>query len=203
MIVLGLTGPSGAGKGMLSVSFARFGIPALDTDAIYHALLQPPSACLDELVDTFGRAILHDDGTLNRAVLAAIVFAKDAPAEYRNQLNDITHRFILDETRRQMEILRLQGVPAVLIDAPLLYESGFDAECDFVIAVIAPRDVRISRILARDDISYNAALARLAAQHDDDFYTAPADFVVCNDGSLEQLDGEAEKILRRLGVISG
>lgn len=201
MIVLGLTGPSGAGKGMLGLAFSRFGVPALDTDAIYHTLLCPPSACLDALTAQFGTAILRQDGTLNRAALAALVFSPDAPPEYHHRLNSITHHYILTETRRQMTQLRRQGVPAVLIDAPLLYESGFDAECDFVIAVTAPRDMRIDRILARDGITREAALARLAAQHDDSFYTARAHFVVCNDGSLDRLDREAQKILCRLGVI--
>lgn len=200
MIVLGLTGPSGAGKGALGYAFSRFGVPSLDTDAIYHELLVPPSDCLDALVGAFGEDILSPDGTLNRPALAARVFAADAPPEFHHTLNRITHHYILAETRRRMETLREDGVPAVLIDAPLLYESGFDAECDYVIAVIAPRDLRIARILARDDISQSAAEARLAAQHPDSFYTEKADFVVSNDRDITALTAAAEEILQRLGV---
>ena len=62
MIILGLTGPSGSGKGALCEAFCEFGVPSLDTDAIYHELLVPPSACIDALVDIFGKDILHEDG---------------------------------------------------------------------------------------------------------------------------------------------
>ena len=200
MIVLGLTGPSGAGKGALAAAFAAYNVPQLDTDAIYHALLVPPSACLDALVDAFGRGILAPDGTLNRRALAALVFAPDAPAALRETLNRITHHYILAETRRQIEVCRAAGKPAVLVDAPLLYESGFDAACEKVIAVIAPREVRLERIMARDALSREAAEARLRAQKADEFYTARADFVVVNDGDAGALAGEASRIMAALGV---
>ncbi|MBQ8397140.1 MAG: dephospho-CoA kinase [Clostridia bacterium] len=200
MIVLGLTGPSGAGKGALAAAFAAHDVPQLDTDAIYHALLVPPSACLDALVDAFGRDILAPDGTLNRRALAAIVFATDAPKALHETLNHITHHYILAETRRQIAACREAGKPAVLVDAPLLYESGFDAECEKVIAVIAPREVRLARIMARDALPREAAEARLRAQKDDEFYTARADFVVVNDGDTGALAGEAARIMAVLGV---
>lgn len=199
MIVLGLTGPSGAGKGALAAAFAAHDVPQLDTDAIYHALLIPPSACLDELVAAFGKEILAPDGTLDRRRLAAIVFAEDAPEELHQTLNRITHAHILTETRRQIEACRLAGKPAVLVDAPLLYESGFDAECELVIAVIAPRDLRLARIMARDNLPREAAEARLRAQKADEFYTERADFVVINDSDAAALVQEAARIMAALG----
>lgn len=202
MIVLGLTGPSGAGKGALAEAFAPYDVPQLDTDAIYHELLVPPSPCLDALVERFGEGILAQDGTLNRPVLAAIVFAPDAPKEHIASLNHITHRFILEETQKRIEKFRTAGKPAVLVDAPLLYESGFDAACDKIIAVIAPRAIRLARIMRRDSLPREAAEARLQAQKTDDFYTARADFVVVNDGGAEMLADEAVRILTALGVIA-
>ncbi len=199
MIVLGLTGPSGAGKGALAAAFAAHDVPQLDTDAIYHALLVPPSACLDELVAAFGADILAPDGTLDRRRLAAIVFAEGAPPELHRTLNRITHAHILAETRRQIEACRTAGKPAVLVDAPLLYESGFDAECEQVIAVIADRETRLARIMARDGLSREAAEARLRAQKADDFYTERADFVVVNNGDTAALTGEAARIMAALG----
>ena len=74
MKILGLTGQSGAGKGAVAALFAEHGIPSVDTDAVYHELLIPPSACLDELTAEFSGAILNPDGTLNRPALAALVF---------------------------------------------------------------------------------------------------------------------------------
>lgn len=200
MIVLGLTGPSGAGKGALAAALAPYNVPQLDTDAIYHELLVPPSACLDELTAAFGSTILTHEGKLNRPALAAIVFAPDAPHELHAKLNRITHAHILAETRRRIDACRAEGKPAVLVDAPLLYESGFDAECAHVIAVIAPSELRLARIMARDGLTREAAEARMRAQKDDDFYTARADFVVVNAGEPSALAAEAARIMAALGV---
>ena len=87
MLVIGLTGPTGAGKGVVSEIFAAHGIPVIDADAVYHQLLIPPSACLNELVYTFGPQILNPDNTLNRRALGSIVFSDEAMLL---QLNAIT-----------------------------------------------------------------------------------------------------------------
>ena len=198
MIVLGLTGPSGAGKGALARAFAAHDIPSLDTDAIYHELLIPPSPCLDTLVEAFGTGILTETGELNRPALAAVVFGEGAAPTLHQTLNRITHRFILDETRARLNQYEKEGKFAVLVDAPLLYESGFDGECHRVIAVVAPRELRLARIMARDSINAEAAEARFRAQKEDTFYTERADFVVCNDGDAEKLHRAAECILAKL-----
>ena len=94
MLVIGLTGPSGSGKGWISNLLSRYGIPAIDTDAVYHDLLIPPSPCLSELVENFGEGIIKD-GRLNRQALASIVFSDSAKLK---MLNEITHKYILKET---------------------------------------------------------------------------------------------------------
>ncbi len=180
MLTIGLTGPTGAGKGYIASLFAAYGVPSIDTDAVYHALLVPPSECLDELTARFGPSILHPDGTLNRPALAAMVFAPDAK-EAHDDLDRITHRHVLAEVRRQCEALAAMDIPAVLVDAPRLYESGFDRECDKVLAVLADRDIRLRRIMSRDGLSLPRATARLDAQAPDDFFTRRADAVIWND----------------------
>ena len=200
MLTVGLTGPSGAGKGVVASLFARYGVPSIDTDAVYHDLLIPPSACLDELVARFGESVLTADGRLDRKALAAVVFA----AGHENDLldlNRITHRHVLDEARRQLAAYEAAGKAAVLVDAPQLYESGFDAECDYVVAVLAPRDVRLSRIVARDGLDEARAAARLDAQKDDSFFRSHADAVLVNDGRAEALESEICGLLRRWGVL--
>lgn len=200
MLTVGLTGPSGAGKGVVASLFARYGVPSIDTDAVYHDLLIPPSACLDELVARFGESVLTADGRLDRKALAAVVFA----AGHENDLldlNRITHRHVLDEARRQLAAYEAAGKAAVLVDAPQLYESGFDAECDYVVAVLAPRDVRLSRIVARDGLDEARAAARLDAQKDDGFFRSHADAVLVNDGRAEALESEICELLRRWGVL--
>ncbi len=198
MLTVGLTGPSGAGKGHVASLFAHCGVPSIDTDAVYHALLIPPSPCLDELVTRFGADILSPDGTLDRAALAAVVFAPGHEAELL-ALNAITHRHVLDEVRRLLEMYHREGTAAVLVDAPQLFESGFDAECDCVLAVLAPRALCLSRIMERDGLSLARATARQEAQKSDDFFTARADAVLMNDG-MRPLDADVRALLDRWEV---
>ncbi len=193
MLIIGLTGPSGAGKGTVAKLFESFGIPSIDTDRVYHDLLIPPSPCLDALVERFGRQILNPDGTLDRKALAAWVFAEEHEQELLD-LNAITHSFVLDVVRGICAELSLQACPAVLVDAPLLFESGFDEECDKTLAVLADPDVRLCRIMARDSISLPVAKARLNAQKADDFYTCRADHVMINNGAPHELLDEVKAL---------
>lgn len=200
MLTIGLTGPSGAGKGVVASLFARYGIPSIDTDAVYHGLLVPPSACLDELVERFGKTILTPDGCLDRKALAAVVFAAGHETDLAD-LNRITHRHVLNEARRQLSVYEAEGKAAVLVDAPQLYESGFDAECDRVLAVLAPRDIRMGRIMARDGLDEARATARMDAQKNDDFFRSHADAVLVNNGRVEALDAEIRGLLSRWEVL--
>lgn len=193
MKVIGLTGPSGAGKGYVAALFARRGIPSIDTDAVYHALLVPPSPCLDELAARFGEGILSSDGTLNRPALAALVFADGHESE-REDLNRITHRYVLDEVRRRLADYACGGACAVLVDAPQLFESGFDAECHYTLAVLAPREIRLARIMVRDALEEARAKARLNAAAPDTFFRERCDAVIDNDGTAD-LSSEIERLL--------
>ncbi len=193
MRIIGLTGPSGAGKGHIASLFSRYGVPSIDTDAVYHDLCLPPSECLDELVERFGADILTSEGALDRGALAAIVFAPGAE-EALVALNRISHRHVLAKVREHLKAYEAAGASAVLVDAPQLYESGFDRECDYVLAVLAPPDVRLARIMARDGMTRARAEARMAAQRSDDFFRATADAVIRNDGTAD-LDAEVRRLL--------
>lgn len=193
MKVLGITGPSGAGKGEISARLTRhYGIPVLDADAIYHALLIPPSPCLDALVAAFGDAILAPDGTLCRKTLSAIVFSD---TEKRRLLNSIAHRHVMEEIRRRLRALAEEGCPVAAIDAPQLFEAGADADCDYVLAVLASPAVRRARIQSRDGITEAQANARFAAQHGDDFFRTHADAVIENDGTTDALFDALNSVL--------
>ncbi len=194
MLTVGLTGPSGGGKGTVASLFARYGVPSIDTDAVYHALLVPPSACLEELAEAFGDGILTADGTLDRKALAARVFAP-GQQEALATLNRITHRYVLAEVRQLLAAYREQGKAAALVDAPQLFESGFDAECHRILSVLAPREVRLSRIMARDGLDRARAEARLAAQKPDEFFKARSDAVIENDGAAADMDVEVRRLL--------
>ena len=201
MKIIGLTGPSGAGKGAVGAVLEKRGIPVIDTDRVYHELLIPPSPCLDALVEAFGSDILAEDGTLNRTALAAIVFAEGAQ-EHHKTLNRIAHRFVIERTNELLDAFRAEGQRFAVIDAPLLLEAGMDAVCDIVIAVLADRETRLSRLLIRDQKSREQLLARLDAQPSDDFYRSRAHFVVENNGSCDELNGKVDAILAEMERMS-
>lgn len=194
MLTVGLTGPSGGGKGTVASLFARHGVPSIDTDAVYHELLIPPSPCLDELAQAFGIGILGADGTLDRKALAALVFAPGREAELKT-LNRISHRHVLAEVRRLLAVYEAQGKAAVLVDAPQLFESGFDAECNTIVSVLAPRELRLSRIMARDGLDEARATARLDVQKSDEFFRAHSNAVICNGGSAADLEADVLRLL--------
>lgn len=201
MLTIGLTGPSGAGKGVMASLFAEFGVPSIDTDQVYHDLLIPPSACLGELAGRFGSGILHPDGTLDRKALANLVFAEGHEKDLAD-LNAISHRYILKQVRILLAGYESKGVPAVLVDAPQLFESGFDAECGFILSVLAPFEVRLARIMARDGLDENRARSRLAASHDDEFFRERSDAVILNGGDLPALENDVRRLLALWGVLS-
>ncbi|MBQ9781310.1 MAG: dephospho-CoA kinase [Clostridia bacterium] len=201
MLTIGLTGPSGAGKGTVATLFQPHGILSVDTDKVYHDLLSPPSPCLDALAERFGKEMLNPDGTLDRKALAAHVFAKGSDAELAD-LNRITHAFVLDMTRSICRELEARGCVGVFVDAPLLFESGFDAECDTTLAVLADPDVRLTRIMARDGLTRPQAQARMAAQKPDGYYLERAKHVIYNNGTANDLLSEVCRLLSAWEVTS-
>lgn len=184
MIIYGITGPSGAGKSLLGEYCASHGIPHLDADAIYHSLLVPPSEAVDALCEAFGDGILNAEGGIDRAALSAIVFHDEQKLAL---LNKTVLDIVLREIRQRLDALRAKGTAAVAIDAPTLIESGFDRECDAVIAVLSSPEIRIARIMVRDSLTRERAEERITAQKPDDFYRSAADTVLWNDGDREAL----------------
>ncbi len=198
MKIVGLVGGSGVGKGTVCSVFKKYNFASIDTDAVYHKLTSTPdSACLAALKEAFGSEIITSDGVLDRRALSGIVFAEGAE-EKRELLNKIAHKYVLDEVRRQIPVFEKEGYFAVLVDAPLLFESGFDKECDIILCVIAPKNARIERIILRDGISKEAAEARISAQLSDEYLKEHSDIVIYNDKTLSELEAEIEKIVKKL-----
>ena len=188
VMLVGLCGRSGSGKGYVSRMFRLCGIPSVDTDAVYREMTSAAdhlSPCMTELVERFGGEILSEDNSLNRVSMRALVFGDDKKA--LSDLNSITHKHILAKTEEIANELYNSGAKIVLIDAPLLYESRFDAKCEAVVCVTAPEDTVISRIMQRDGISRDAAVARLKTQISADTLTERADFVIANDCEKDEL----------------
>ena len=201
MIVIGITGQSGSGKGEVAKILAGYGFTVLDADAIYHKLISPPSACLDELVLNFGKDILTAGGLLNRKTLGDRVFGKEN-ADRLLLLNSITHKHVCREIRRCLSSLRAMGCELALIDAPLLLEAGLQNDCDFTVAVVSDREIRVERIMKRDSISRERAESRVDSQKPPEFYIEKTDITLENNGDIPALFEELKKILISKDIIN-
>ena len=202
LTVIGLTGGSGAGKGEISLCFMSNGVRALDTDKVARLVSAPGKPCLTELCECFGNQILREDGTLDRKALAAIVFGEnDEELKHKklSDLNRITHKHIIDEINDWLGRRVESGDTVAVVDAPQLFESGFDKHCDYIVGVLADKNVRLRRIMARDGITREAAEARIASQKSDEFFAENCDFIVYNNGGIDALEEQVANILRKIG----
>lgn len=178
MKVIGLTGNSGSGKGYVCSLFARHGIDSVDTDDLVHKMYMGKNACTDALRNTFGDKIFADDGSVDRRKLADIVFSDSKSLRV---LNDIVHHHVKMQLHDILADCRKKGTTAVLIDAPMLFESGLDKDCDLTVAIVASHETLVERIVSRDGITREQARARLAAQKSTDFFIKNCDAVIPND----------------------
>ena len=180
--LVGLCGRSGSGKGYVSRLFLKHGIPSVDTDLVYRkitAASDKPTQCMIDLINRFGKDVCFPDNSLNRAYLRSIVFFGDKKA--LSDLNAITHKYIFEETLMTVSELYINGYSIILIDAPLLFESGFNKICDYVVCVVAPEDISIRRILERDGVTREDAIRRLSTQISSEDLMKRSDSVIKND----------------------
>lgn len=180
--VIGITGASGSGKSTVSKCLQKMGWTIISADHVYHQLLANDFALRRKLSQAFP-GTLSQNG-INKSVLAEIVFSS---ASSLLMLNAITHPIVRIEISRRIKVLQTQKLTKIAIDAPLLFESDLDMDCEFVIGVTAPRKDALCRIMARDGISTEQAKMRLNAQPRDAFYRKFADIVIENDASEEDL----------------
>ena len=198
MKIIGLCGRSGSGKGYVCDLLSKRGIPSVDTDAVYRELTgagPEPTALTAALAEEFGDSVIADNNSLDRRALAPIVFSD--PAKLAS-LNALTHRHILDETRRRLNAFEAEHRRAAVVDAPVLFESGFDSECDLTVCVTASEEKRVDRIMRRDLVSEEEARRRLASQKSDDDLRALCDIVITNDGDDEALENDIDRLIRSL-----
>ena len=182
MKVIGLCGGSGSGKGLVCRFFNELGIKSIDTDKVYHNMISTNSECARELISFFGEGITSLDFVIDRKKLREVAFSSD---EALRQLNLITHKHILTQVRTIIEEYSEQGYPGVIVDAPVLFESGFNKECDLTICVIAEEKIRIDRIISRDGISFEEAKARINSQISNDDLVKKCTYSIENN-SIEQ-----------------
>lgn len=183
---IGLTGGIGSGKSTVAGLLAGHGMVVLDADRVARDVVAPGLPALDAIVEAFGHEMLTDAGELDRPSMAALVF-DDADA--RARLEAITHPAIQAElARRSAAAIARDPDAIVVVDHPLLIETGQVEEFDAVVVVVAPREVRLRRLVDHRGMDVEDARARMATQVDDDLRRRVGTWVVDNQGSLEGLE---------------
>ena len=195
MVIIGLSGGSGSGKSTISTVFSRYNILPINTDEIYRTLTSSLTPCLIELANEFGEEIITDELTLDRARLSEIVFSDN---DKHKRLNSISHKHVLMSVREMINSAAALGLLGVIVDAPMLFESGFDKECDFVVAVTAPVDIRVKRIRERDGITETKALLRIKHQIPDDELVKKADFTIDNSSDIGAVEDAVLDIVNKI-----
>ena len=200
MIVIGVTGPTGAGKTTVLGVLKELGGAVADCDAVYHDLLRTSRPMRDELRARFGAEIFDENRGLRRKELGAIVFRDQTALA---DLNAITHRHVVAELERQIAQAEAEGRPAAALDAIALLESGAGRLCGVTVAVTAPEDVRVRRIMAREGISEEYARARVAAQKPSVWFEERCTYTLCNDGTRDEFEAKARSLLQFILDIGG
>ena len=194
MRLIGITGPTGAGKSRFSDLMREKGIPVIDADKVYHSLLVPPSECLDALRRAFGDGIFNGE-ELDRRALSEIVFHNE---EKLALLNSTVLGIVLDRCRGMLAEYEREGHAIAAVDAPTLIESGFYLECDRVISVLSSPEIRVERIMMRDGLTREAAQTRVQGQKKDSFYTEHSHTVLINDSDEKEFVDKCEELILNL-----
>jgi dephospho-CoA kinase len=200
MLIVGLTGGVASGKTAVSEVLKEEGAYIIDADQIARELVQPHRPAWNELVRTFGKEILQEDGSIDRKKLADRVFVDP---NQRKLLNQILHPLITEEMdRRTREIGQKNPEAIVVIDAPLLIEVGYHRRADKVMVVVSTQAEQIERLKVRDGINSEEALRILSSQMPVEEKVKLADFVIRNEGSLAEVRERAKEVFRELKKIA-
>ncbi len=191
-MIIGITGGTGCGKTTLLNLIANQGGLILDCDAIYHELLRSDAQMLAAIDQRFPGVI--ENGALDRKKLGAIVFADE---QALLDLNRITHTAVKAEVLRQLE----EKPVLVAIDAIGLFEGGLAELCDVTVAVTAPEEMRVQRLMARDGISEDYARSRIRAQHEEGWFRERCDHVLDNNGGLDAFRANCLAFLHTIGIM--
>ena len=191
-MILGITGGTGCGKTTLLSCIQELGGVVLDCDEIYHNLLKTDKKMLAAIDARFPGTV--EDGVLDRKKLGATVYVDEAALL---DLNAITHAHVRREVER-----RLEGKPPLAaIDAIALFESGLNKLCDATVAVTAPEEDRVRRLMARDGIPETYARSRIAAQHPESWFRERCGYVLENRGTAREFHQKCLAFLQNMGII--
>lgn len=177
MLIIGLTGKTGAGKSTVALKLKEKGCYIIDGDIIARQITEKGSDILPLLQKAFGADILDENGYLIRKLLAQRAFSSK---ENTNILNSITHPEIKRRCEKEIASAENQGYKTIVIDAAAILEGDCKALCNKIVVVHADKDTRLTRILQRDNITEEQAMTRINAQKDDEYYFSQADIIIRN-----------------------
>ena len=193
---VGLSGGIAAGKSTVAERFAFLGARVLDADAVSRTALDPGTECYDAVVAHFGGGILKEDGTVDRKKLGSIVFG-DEPE--RLFLNSIVHPYVLNKMEQSYEEISRQGdCRVVVFDIPLLIECGAYLSMQKNIIVASDDEIRIERIMKRNLLSREDAVARIRSQIPQEEQICYADYVIWNNSTVADLNAAVDNVFKRL-----
>lgn len=187
--IIGLTGPTGAGKSIASALCSKYGLKHIDCDILARQAVIKGSDGLIALTKAFGESILNADGTLNRKALASAAFKEKEKTEL---LNKTIFPYI-----KELVFKEIKNGNA-LLDAPTLFESGLNGICFKTIAVLSDTPLRLNRIMERDGITEAEALQRINAGKTYGFYRENADYIIYNNKTAEEFLKDFEEVLKNI-----
>lgn len=189
---VGLTGGIGAGKSTVADLFSQKGAVVIRSDELARQVIEPQTPGFQQVIDHFGKDIVNSEGYIDRAKLAQIVFQDDAALK---DLENIVHPLVRSKTN---ELVNQHTAETIIVnEIPLLLEKKMESLFDFLVIVISSEKNRLER-LAQRGLTTEQATARMAKQVSDDERRAAADFLIVNDGNLDQLEADVEKIWQTL-----
>ena len=194
MLKIALTGGIATGKSYVLDRLRQRGIPCLDADALAHGVTAAGTEATHAIASRFGPDVIAADGSVDRQSLGPIVFADD---QARRDLEAIVHPAVYRAITAGLRAFELMGEPLAVVDVPLLFETGRQADFDRVIVTAAPVAVQIDRLAARG-IGEADARRRIAAQRPTDEKAFRADFVIRTDGTMEETDCQVDEIVASL-----
>jgi dephospho-CoA kinase len=198
--VYGLTGGIGSGKSAVASLLEEYGIPVVSADELSRMVVAKGTSSLQAVVEAFGPEVLSEDGELDRKAMAQIVFAD---ADKRRQLESILHPKIRERFSHVLEALEEAGHHVVVYEVPLLFEKKLQGDMHAVILVTASTETRIARVMARDESSQAQVEARMRTQMPEIEKRQLADYLIINEGDLDDLRREVQILISRflkLGV---
>lgn len=199
ILLVGVTGNFGSGKTTVCKIIENLGYPVIYSDLLAKELMQKNKKLKEKLISTFGNEVYLPDGSLNREFLAEKVFANGEEAEKRLALlNSIVHPFVLDESKRIINSLILEGKDLIFFESALIYEAEIQELFDYVILVFADKNKVIERLTENEKFTREEIERRLSKQIDAEEKQKVADFTIFNNGSLEELKRNVEFVLEMI-----